>query len=497
MATDKPDLRRIWAEGAPPANIVDPDVQEPGKFNSGWTAEVPPFEYFNFLQQLFTQGLAHINERGVAVWDTDTTYPIGAVVTGSDGNRYIATSEQDGNNPVGNTNGIWIPFALASNPNIIPTNSKINPIVVVDGTTIPAGTEVSTGWFAQTDLINPTYVDSKWNANSGIIYRDIVIEEGLEFYSAADLVSSIADETRNPRKLGISVDLAVLPGFVRVLVDFASANEVFSAKVEVGKLPSLHNVIDVSSTSGDRSTSIPLNNSWNGYFRRSQEDLPSPSGFPASSGSGGTNYSSGDEYTYGWSVENPGTTVSIDDDGKIFDDNVQLSIQLDIASDIVPSDLIFYIRDNLDNEYWYKDGDTGISANIDINNLLTVTLTPDLLTSGMVGSKLKWFFTLEEENKVIELNGDQVINVIQSELLTLRQWKDVKASRSEGVTYTNSSPVPISVSVVAAGTGTHELLVDGIIVSGSSSGVYAEVPPGSQYVLNLPTSMLYWTELSL
>lgn len=248
MATDKPDLRRIWAEGAPPANIVDPDVQEPGKFNSGWEAEVPPFEYFNFLQQLFTQGLAHINERGVAVWDTDTTYPIGAVVTGSDANRYIATSEQDGNDPVSNTDGIWIPFALASNPNIIPTNSKINPIVVVDGTTIPSGTEVSTGWFAQTDLINPTYVDSKWNANSGIIYRDIVIEEGLEFYSATDLVSSIADETRNPRKLGISVDLAVSPGFVRVLVDFASANEVFSAKVEVGSLPSLHNVSSLPST---------------------------------------------------------------------------------------------------------------------------------------------------------------------------------------------------------------------------------------------------------
>lgn len=76
--TTKPDLNRVWAEGAAPANIEDPDVTSPGKFDAGWTAEIPPFENFNFLQQLFTQGLAHANEYGIMQWDTATPYPDGA-----------------------------------------------------------------------------------------------------------------------------------------------------------------------------------------------------------------------------------------------------------------------------------------------------------------------------------------------------------------------------------------------------------------------------------
>lgn len=75
--TTKPNLVRVWAAGAPGGNIEDPDVTTPGKFAAGWTAEIPPFEHFNFLQQLFTQALAHINEQGITQWDLVTPYPIG------------------------------------------------------------------------------------------------------------------------------------------------------------------------------------------------------------------------------------------------------------------------------------------------------------------------------------------------------------------------------------------------------------------------------------
>ncbi len=88
MATQKPDLTRIWANSAPPANVVDPDTTTPGKVSSGWLAEVPPFEHFNFLQKWFTQGLAHANEQGIMTWDTNTTYPVGAIVKGSTGGVY-------------------------------------------------------------------------------------------------------------------------------------------------------------------------------------------------------------------------------------------------------------------------------------------------------------------------------------------------------------------------------------------------------------------------
>ena len=101
VATTKPDLTRIWASGAPGSNVIDPDVTTPGKVAAGWLAEVPPFEHFNFLQQWFTQGLAHNNEQGINVWDTNTDYPIGGLAKGSDAEIYRALIAQNGNDPVG------------------------------------------------------------------------------------------------------------------------------------------------------------------------------------------------------------------------------------------------------------------------------------------------------------------------------------------------------------------------------------------------------------
>jgi len=107
MSTIKPNLVRVWASAAPGGNIVDPDVTTTDKFIDGWLAEVPPFEHFNFLQNLFTAALAHNNEQGTNVWDTDTTYPIGGVAKGSDGDLYIALVEQNGNDPVTDSGTNW------------------------------------------------------------------------------------------------------------------------------------------------------------------------------------------------------------------------------------------------------------------------------------------------------------------------------------------------------------------------------------------------------
>lgn len=110
MPTNKPNLNRIWAAGADPGNIIDPDVGESGKFDAGWLSELPPFEYFNFMYQLFTKGLAHMNEQGISVWDTDTVYPIKAWARGSNGEVYQAKSQHSGKDPVSNPN-YWDPLS--------------------------------------------------------------------------------------------------------------------------------------------------------------------------------------------------------------------------------------------------------------------------------------------------------------------------------------------------------------------------------------------------
>ena len=110
MATNKPNLNRIWASSADPGNIIDPDVGQSGKFNNGWIAELPPFEYFNFMYKLFTEGLAHMNEQGIPVWDTETTYPLKAWSKGSNGEVYEARVETTGNNPISSVTQ-WLPLA--------------------------------------------------------------------------------------------------------------------------------------------------------------------------------------------------------------------------------------------------------------------------------------------------------------------------------------------------------------------------------------------------
>lgn len=98
--TTKPNLTRVWASGAPGGNIEDPDVTVSGKFAAGWEAEIPPFQNFNFLQQLFTQGLAHANEFGIMQWDTNTQYPQhGWARSTVDGDVYVALSATQGNEP--------------------------------------------------------------------------------------------------------------------------------------------------------------------------------------------------------------------------------------------------------------------------------------------------------------------------------------------------------------------------------------------------------------
>lgn len=118
MSTSKPNLTRVWAAGAAPGNVVDPDTSAPGKFDDGWLAEVPTFQHFNFLQQLFTQGLAHNNEEGINSWDTDTTYPINGLAKGSNGTVFVAVIEQNGNDPVsddGTNWKVWFSPELLSN----------------------------------------------------------------------------------------------------------------------------------------------------------------------------------------------------------------------------------------------------------------------------------------------------------------------------------------------------------------------------------------------
>ena len=108
MAITKPNLTRIWAATAAGGDVVDPDVQTPGKFSLGWGAEKPPYQFFNFMQKLFTQGLGYFDEQGIGFWNTYTDYQDLSLSKGSNGVVYLLKTSGDGTqNPVSDGGTNW------------------------------------------------------------------------------------------------------------------------------------------------------------------------------------------------------------------------------------------------------------------------------------------------------------------------------------------------------------------------------------------------------
>lgn len=88
----------LWASGG--AIVAPSNV----KVATGWTAEVPPFQWENWSQNRQDQGIAHILQHGLSVWDTLTEYQANkSYVQGSDGLIYKAVQTNTNQNPVTDT----------------------------------------------------------------------------------------------------------------------------------------------------------------------------------------------------------------------------------------------------------------------------------------------------------------------------------------------------------------------------------------------------------
>lgn len=95
---EKPDYTKIWASGG---SVVEPSDT---KKQTGWTAEVPPYQWENWIQNRQDQYLAHVNQRGVPEWDGNTEYEAGGLsyVQGSDGKVYKSVAASGPSSVVSN-----------------------------------------------------------------------------------------------------------------------------------------------------------------------------------------------------------------------------------------------------------------------------------------------------------------------------------------------------------------------------------------------------------
>lgn len=94
----KPDYTYLWSSGG--AIVAPSNV----KIQTGWTAEVPPFQWENWSQNRQDQAIVHILQKGISEWDALSDYyftasGVRSYVQGSDGVVYVAVQDSTGQNP--------------------------------------------------------------------------------------------------------------------------------------------------------------------------------------------------------------------------------------------------------------------------------------------------------------------------------------------------------------------------------------------------------------
>ena len=76
-------LNKIWASGGDRATPLD------SKISSGWQIEIPPRQWFNWLDNRQDQAIAHFNQHGIPVWDDQTEYQAGKSYVQDPGNGLV------------------------------------------------------------------------------------------------------------------------------------------------------------------------------------------------------------------------------------------------------------------------------------------------------------------------------------------------------------------------------------------------------------------------
>lgn len=136
-------LNIIWSSAG---DILKPSDS---KIAQGWSAEIPPRQWFNYIDNKQDQGLAHINQHGIPIWDAVTEYQaVTSFTQGSNGKLYKCVQTNTNQNPVNDTNGTYWTEAI---PAAVDTYTKTE----IDNRTTKATTGQAQAYSDNNSLITP------------------------------------------------------------------------------------------------------------------------------------------------------------------------------------------------------------------------------------------------------------------------------------------------------------------------------------------------------
>lgn len=107
------DINKIWASAG--------DVLAPSdsKIATGWSVEIPPRQWFNYIDHKQDAAIAHINQHGIAVWDSNTEYQwtlsgTKSICMGSNGTIYRTKQLNINQNPVLDVTSVYWEVAFTN-----------------------------------------------------------------------------------------------------------------------------------------------------------------------------------------------------------------------------------------------------------------------------------------------------------------------------------------------------------------------------------------------
>jgi hypothetical protein len=146
----KPDFSYQWSSGG---SIVAPSNV---KIQTGWTAEVPPFQWENWSQNRQDNAILHLFQKGISEWDAASNYyfttsGVRSYVQGSDGNVYVALQDSLNQDPTTATTYWKLAFPITGR---LLRTSVYTLIAGVQNVSVNGGAFTTTGASAFSTLSN-------------------------------------------------------------------------------------------------------------------------------------------------------------------------------------------------------------------------------------------------------------------------------------------------------------------------------------------------------